>query len=150
LYFYLTSIVSISKLFLISEDSIDHVIDTNSFEYVLYAIETKEILDFIEPNVDPTTVASPVQVDKLPIEECLPSPFMPDANSWSCALCTFRNESSISRCEMCGTENPNRQIPEDDGENIIEAQDNTPSTPAGYAVWMCGQCTFMNQIDSLR
>jgi hypothetical protein len=94
--------------------------------------ETKEL-----PSAPPPPVASP------------PIPRL--STSWNCQLCTFANVSSAPRCDMCGTENPTRgQNGDDEGENVIEAQENNSSTPADYAVWMCAQCTFMNQMDNMR
>ena len=49
---------------------------------------------------------------------------------------------------MCDTINPNRNVSLD--EDIVDAQENRQATPSDFAVWMCGQCTFMNQIDSVR
>jgi hypothetical protein len=77
-----------------------------------------------------------------------PPPPAPLSAVWSCPACTFQNESSSHRCGMCDTVNPNRNLSMDD--DIIEAQDNQQTTPSDFPVWMCGQCTFMNQIESMR
>lgn len=130
-----------------TEEAQDQIIEAGSLEYALYSIETKEIPAFIKPS--DSLIPSPVQTEQSAPEKP-PSPITFDPNSWSCALCTFCNDSSSPRCEMCGSVNPNRRTSEDDSDNIIEAQENTPSTPAVYAVWMCSQCTFMNQMDALR
>ena len=52
---------------------------------------------------------------------------------------------------MCGTENSVR-IPsnEDEGDNVVETLENNPPTPNNYTIWMCRECTFMNQTLSTR
>lgn len=122
-------------------DDAPTVLDSNHFDLVVYSIDASP------PLSESTEVVS---FQKVEVTELEVTPAPPAPTSWNCQLCTFCNHLSSQRCEMCGTENPHRIVNDDDVDNIIEAQDNNPATPADFAVWMCGQCTFMNQMDSLR
>lgn len=137
-----------SRLHILREDT-PVIIDSNSLNFVLYS------LDLIAPLTEQTVIEPSQKSEIIPELESLKSiPTVPPPHpptTWNCPLCTFCNLISSTRCEMCGTENPHRvSSNDDDGENIIEAQENNPATPADFAVWMCGQCTFMNQMDTLR
>jgi hypothetical protein len=132
-----------------------HLDTTSMFDFILHSaiVARSPILTGTKSSEEKETKEPPSpRLPTPPLARITSSPTpLTLLSSWSCQLCTFANELSASRCEMCGTENPTRVLAnEDDGENVIEAQENNPLTPGDYAVWMCGQCTYMNQMENMR
>lgn len=123
------------------------IVDASKVEFSLHCMEVvcseKSFAEETPLNEDPqeTSRLMPPSPPPSPPAAAVPA-------SWSCPVCTFRNGLTSHRCEMCDTINPNRNVSLD--EDIVDAQENRQATPSDFAVWMCGQCTFMNQIDSVR
>jgi hypothetical protein len=122
------------------------LVDASRVEFSVYCME-------VACSEKSSTEENSRKEDPQEAPELIPSSSPPAAPAavpatWSCPMCTFHNGLSSHRCGMCDTINPNRNSSID--EDIIDAQENRQATPSDFAVWMCGQCTFMNQIDSIR
>jgi hypothetical protein len=143
-----------SQLILIKPDLSQEIVfqGSNTLEYALYScgIDTQTPVDSQETISQPTPEIH--QPPLVPTKDNVAATPLPPSLDWDCPICTFINVISRTRCEICGTDNPTRRDVSDaeSDSHIVEA--NADSAPAveDYAVWMCAQCTFMNQLESSR
>ena len=56
---------------------------------------------------------------------------------WNCLVCTFANDHSMSKCEICNSDSPNLNV-----APIVE--------PEGQIGWNCLVCTFTNDHSMLK